>query len=210
MTFPTKLIRLQIGGSLYTTEMWSMSFHFTTAGDVAEASTIAPAVEAWFDSLDTLGKHATANLGFVKFNELDHITGKYSNPGASNSHFFTPEITGPGPAAMLAQGTTCVSLRTALERGRGHAGRVYFPGYHTVASNGRLNPGQASQVGDSIITMMNAITLFDPALTAVIWSKIGDLVVPITGSRVGDVVDTQRRRRGALKEIYTTGTVVIE
>lgn len=210
MTFPTKLLRLSIGGSLYTTDQWSMNIHFTTAGAVAPAVNLLPACQAFMESVDQFAWNDTAKLGFVKFNEIDHITGKYSDAGGSNAHYPNPELEAIGQASQIPQASTCVTLGTAKARGRGHSGRIYLPGYVAPGVNGHSLAASCVSVANSVATWINAVTLFDPALTAVIWSKIDDSVTPITHVKVGDVVDTQRRRRGSIPEVYHPAVTPID
>lgn len=210
MTFPTKLMRLQFGGSLYETESWSCSLHFTTAGDTPTAESLKTAIEIWLTAIGGPGRHTSAKLGFVKFNELDHITGKYSNPFLSEAYYYSPEFSAAGTPSLIPQGSVCVTLVTALQRGLGHAGRIFLPGYPTIAANGHMGQVQAETYADATVTLLNAIMLFQPGLTAVVWSKQGDSVTPITGAKVGSIVDTQRRRRSSIPEIYYPATVVVE
>lgn len=209
MTFPTKLLRLQLGGPLYGVDQWSIGFHFTTSGEVAPASSLVAITEAFYDSLSAAGRHDTAKLGYIKFNELDHITGKYSDPAGSNAHYYGTPYGTTGVIGRLPQATLCATLTTVKQRGRGHAGRVFLPGYPDVTPTARLAQGDCMATANAVATYLNAMTLMDPELTAVVWSKIGDSVEPITGVKVGDIVDTQRRRRGSITEQYTASSILV-
>lgn len=210
MTFPAKLLRLQLGGSLYGTDQWSIGFHFTTAGAVAPASSLKGITEAFYTSLPSSDRHASAKLGFIKFNEIDHLTGKYVNTGATNAAYWAPEFSSVGNAGLLPQGCLCATLTTAKARGRGHSGRVYLPAYQAVNTTGHVDSGRCETFANTVATYLNAVTLFDPGLTAVVWSKVGNSVEPIIGVKVGDVVDTQRRRRGQIKESYWPSAIVVD
>lgn len=210
MTFPSKLLRLQIGGPLFETESWSMGFHFTTTGDIPDAESMQDLCEAFYTNMAQVGRHDSAKLGFIKFNELDHITGKYANEAESNAFYYSAPFSSSGTPALLPQGALCITLTTAHARGRGHAGRVYLPGYGAVSANGHLGSSQCALAATHVATFLNAVTLFGGDMTAVVWSKIGDSVTPITGAKTGDIVDTQRRRRSSLPEGYWATATAVE
>lgn len=203
------LYRLQFGGSLYTSESWSVGIYFNTLGAFTPSDIVAPAVEAFYDALPTVGRHNTAKLGFVKFNRIDPLTGKYFDPGASDAKYYIPEHTSAASPSLLPQGATCVSLTTANARGRGHAGRIYLPGYNSVNTAGKLDAGACVNTANLVAKLINDIHAFEQQQRAVVFSKIAQTVTTITGTRCGDVVDTQRRRRSSLKEVYSAGTTAI-
>lgn len=209
MTFPTKLMRLVIGGSLYTQESWSVGVHFTSESGTTPAADLQAPTEGFLDALDQYNWHKTAKLGFIKYNELDHITGKYVNAASTNAEYISPEYAvTTGTASLVPQASTCATLGTALQRGRGHAGRIYLPMCPSMNIDGHMDPGQCGIIGNAVANWINSVALLTGD-TPVVWSKIADSVTPLTHVRVGDIIDTQRRRRTSLKEVYHTATVAI-
>lgn len=207
MAIAGKLIRLVFGGSLYGLESWSIGFHFNTPNGVQPAEDLAPAIEEFYDALPGSGRHDTANLGFIKFNEIDKTTGKYVDTSSTNAFYYTPEHHTTGTASLLPQGAMCVSLLTNAARGRGHAGRVYLPGYSaSLNTSGHVDPGIAAGYATKVVGLLNDIRILSTQPVPVVWSKIGDLVRPIVGAHCGDIVDTQRRRRSSLPELYAAAS----
>ena len=209
VSFSTKLIRLQIGGPLFTNESWSIGMHFTTSeATLTPAADLKATTESFLTGLGS-GRHATAKLSFIKFNEIDHATGKYVDQTGSNAYYYpTPFQPAGGTASQIPQASTCATLKTAQARGRGHSGRIYLPGYTPVGTTGHLSSPDSLGLANVVANYINSIALLDGS-TPVVWSKIGDLVVPLTGVKIGSIVDTQRRRRSSLAEVYYESTVSI-
>lgn len=122
-----------------------------------------------------------------------------------------------GAPTMPNQCALVVSLLTARS-GRSYRGRVYLPilGAGVLSPAGRLDPAGAAVyhaltfVGYLIASLNGQI--FAPAVTApqpvtffhiAIQSRAsGQPGAPVTSIKVGDVIDTQRRRRDKLVENY--------
>lgn len=210
MPFAEKLMRLQIGGPLFTDESWSIGFHFVTTGAAPTSENMEAITMAFLNDCVGYGLHGSANLGFIKFNELDHTTGKYKSQTEADATYFEPALNPGGTEGLLPQGATCVTLLTNIQRGRGHSGRVFMPGYGGIEADGHVNPAIATGWASAVVRYLNAVILFDPELTPVVWSKVGDLFHPILGAHAGDVVDTQRRRRSSLKENYYSASLPVD
>lgn len=208
MTFPNKLMRLSIGGTLYEVESWSIGVHFTGANTLTPAADLRAPTEGLISALGPLYRHTSAQLGFVKYNELDHVTGKYVDAAQSNSEYISPEYTATGTPSLLPQAALVATLTTALQRGRGHAGRVFLPVSPPIQSTGHVGEATAVPIANAVANWINSIALLTGD-TPVVWSKIGDSVTPITGVKIGSIIDTQRRRRSSIPEVYYPGTVSV-
>lgn len=106
---------------------------------------------------------------------------------------------------MPPQVALVVSLRTILATKRGR-GRFYLPAMATnVLAAGRLSPAAQTGVLNAAARGLNSLVA--AGAPPVIWS-IG-LPTPPTVSRieVGDVFDTQRRRRDQLTEARVAATI---
>lgn len=101
------------------------------------------------------------------------------------------------------------SWRTARSRGRGSNGRSYWPSVQTIASaTGRfpLNDGTlVAAAAAQLIASLEAAGIGTPAVMSAVGTGITE---PITGVRVGLVMDTQRRRRNGISEEYTETAAV--
>lgn len=112
--------------------------------------------------------------------------------------------------SVLPQSTIVLSLRSGLTLGKGNYGRMYLP--HT-----RLPLDVGSPKSTSVATAATAVrgatfvndltTALNTETTAtifpVIMSQTGIISKGITQVAVGDVTDTQRRRRNRLTEVYS-------
>lgn len=112
----------------------------------------------------------------------------------------------PGAAATGQTPPECaivVSLRTATPGPRGR-GRMYLPAPASgmLTSTGMLNAGIVGDAADGMqafINHVNAETTMEPVGVA---SMVGGGVSTVTSIRVGNVMDSQRRRRSAIAEAY--------
>lgn len=112
-------------------------------------------------------------------------------------------LTGVADAEMLPfQCATVISLLTASATRHGR-GRFYLPPLAaSFLLNGKLN-------STAMTTLDTAWTAFFDSLNTdgvnpVVRNRTGHISTPVTSARVGDVIDTQRRRRNKLVETYTT------
>lgn len=112
-------------------------------------------------------------------------------------------LTGVADAEMLPfQCATVISLLTASATRHGR-GRFYLPPLAaSFLLNGKLN-------STAMTTLDTAWTAFFDSLNTdgvnpVVRNRTGHVSTPVTSARVGDVIDTQRRRRNKLVETYTT------
>lgn len=225
-------IRLQFGGSLFVTEQWSCSLNMRIGAQNVDPTSIvldlweqwtrdniedlAADVRTWHESAEARNSQA-ARLEYVKANVIGP-DGRYRNPGETVGIFYTGTDRQPGSRTPgLAQDTVCVSLLTDVTRGRASRGRFYPPtGQMTPdAQTGRISAGEVEGV------VLGAQQLLDnlanqPGIDAnnprvVVASELGSPGPQrdVTSVAVGNVVDTQRRRRKDLPEAYTSLPVTI-
>lgn len=124
-------------------------------------------------------------------------------------------VGGSGGELLPIENAVVASHRTQLLGGKGR-GRMYLPGLTAggMDGHGRLSStlcsgDLAAQVGLLEGIQMTAGTTFGWSVRAVVtgnpWKHYG----VIDQVRVGNVADTQRRRRRQLDEVYTSGSVSI-
>ncbi|HSR54336.1 MAG TPA: hypothetical protein VLV83_26210, partial [Acidobacteriota bacterium] len=113
---------------------------------------------------------------------------------------------GTSEAACLPfQCAVVVSLRTALATRAGR-GRMYTPGVAVDQQDGgRLVTAAQTTIADSAKAMMDALN--GAGLAPVIYHKAAGNFDGVTSLDVGDVIDTQRRRRNKLIEGRTSRVV---
>jgi hypothetical protein len=120
-------------------------------------------------------------------------------------------VPGTGVAAHPYQTSTVTSLRSSFPGGRGR-GRLYWPatGATLLATNLRIDP---TVVGVGLTAVRTYLKAIQDAVAVsagpndlAVWSRAGSAFHKIIEVRQGDVADTQRRRRDALTENYSTLT----
>ena len=169
---------------------------------------IVDPLAAWFAHDTAPAFPGSTNLGWVKANPIG-ANGKYSDDTTHVHDYSTPQ-TGGGAGNVGVPDILCVCLswqtRKAIRRASyATHGRIYPPSYGVAAAPGamRLTAGVAAawaQRGADLLTLLKGSTV--PAIP-VIASGHGGEYEHITGCRVGDVYDVQRRRKDALREVYS-------
>lgn len=197
----TNLYKLAFSGRLFAVESWSCSLHVDAPSglNLAASNFLAP-LQAWFGAVGTKNS-VQAKLDEVKFNQINPVTARYTLPTSNN--LLQMDASTGNTSAGPGQNSLVISFRTALDRGRGHVGRIYPPtGAIAVTSDGRVASADASALAGTTATLLNAInsTVAVGAGRVVVFSKIGQLVEPVTAVRVGRVMDTMRSRRASQLE----------
>lgn len=218
-------IVVQYGGRLGTNsgEIWTNSLRFVTSStDVTDLQGLA---EAWGSELSdavtsivSLGGYSSAaHLDWIKANAVD---ASGHQPNTSTNVMYAGEdfaaTVGTLPAGPY-QNALVITFTTQAARGRASRGRVYVPtGSWTDGSDWDKQTGLMSLSNAELYRDRWAAFLTDlddnpgvdfANLRAAVVSKLG--TDPgnwhaISGVKVGRVIDTQRRRRNALNENYTT------
>lgn len=120
---------------------------------------------------------------------------------------------GQGNGVSISMPNQCAvvaSLLTGVPGARGR-GRLYLPSLGVlVGTTGRIQPGTVGPLAASVQTLLNGLNTqvgaeFDTDFTYVcVASGVGTGTnARVTTVRVGDVIDTQRRRRDAIPETYS-------
>jgi hypothetical protein len=224
-SYEFKHIRCTITGTMFSgAESWSTGFQLGQVGtDVDDVVTgtaeqVAGHWQTFFSSPSTsisIGyktvevKLALINLnGKTNLDEIDYWT--YPSPieGGSTAQALPPQI------------TLAATLTSDFQRGLASKGRMYIPGMTLPISgtNGKLTATQTNTLNTNFKTFLDGINADgDIPYNVVIASKghktqtldeDGQPVYEngrqalVTGCRIGDVYDTQRRRRNDFIETY--------
>lgn len=183
-------------------ESWSFTLHTLGSADLATAQTTwSDAITAlWTGKLDALVA-TDVELTEVTTASMDQATGKQISR-------LSDDVSLPGVAATATlppQNAVAVSWRsdTATRAGRG---RLYLPPFATGAlAAGRLSGASVTDVVAAVKAMADVIV--GAALQPVLYSRTKFTTTAITKFDVGDVVDTQRRRRDKLIEVRTSSAL---
>jgi len=218
MVYAHSVVRVTLSGTMFGgAEEWSTGFFLGQEGSDATAPTqaaIDQIRDAWatfftsatsyISSAYTFTQAKAALIDDTGHTVLDSVV--YAYPAAA-------VVGGRAAGHLPPQCALVVTLLSDRPRGKASKGRMYLPGFAgSIELTGKIAAGNR----DSIATNMK--TFFD--------SMVGDADIPDqlilaakgTGAlpaltaqndfvetiRVGDVVDTQRRRRNGLVETYTS------
>lgn len=157
-----------------------------------------------------------------KWADYSELTGvKMAAIGTNGKYLKDPQLyaapanTRGQQAAVLPQASVVISLRTESTLGKGNYGRMYLP--HTSLPNEPFTPYASTlstqQTADAASTfILDCFGVLNATITAdvrpVIMSQAaGTPIRGITNVKVGNVTDTQRRRRNQLQETYASSQV---
>lgn len=175
-------------------------------------------LQTWMTSTSgTYGSlRADAHLDFIKVARIHRTTnatsGKASwtyRPAPDNPTVVTGVATTPGTAGVFPWFlSVAFSWTTVTNRGLGHTGRIYppiaFPGSGATAAN--LPQAAVNDYVTKAKALLTALTKADTnsvTLSPCVASLKDGSLHQITGVRVGNVIDVQRRRKEQIPEQYT-------
>lgn len=118
------------------------------------------------------------------------------------------DVSGAGSGMMPLQCTLCVTLWNGRTLGRRRYNRFFLPPMETsvLASTGRVFAGLPNDIATAVKVAGAATGAGTPPVSVVYYGTAGREILGLHAVKVGDVVDTQRRRRNALVEVYSTVT----
>ena len=152
---------------------------------------------------------SSAALAWVKFNEIDPVSRRYKSATETHERILTTPVKGGVEGAGMPQQTLCVSLLTGAKRGLASRGRFYPPAtVLSLGADGTVGDSAVTRVAQAartLITNLNNWPGTDTPLGGQVVVLGGNGTTrPVTAVSVGNVMDTQRRRRNKLRESYTT------
>lgn len=204
---------LSFGGTLYD-DIWQCTMYASLVGTPGgPIGSTSPLMNDIVDDVKTFFAASRSSqqvkLGWVKFNEVDPVTKKYVSQTETTEQILSPPVPGPVGAFIPPQQTLAISWVTGAKRGIAAKGRIYPPATAvTVGTDGNIDETQRLQLANAAKTFVNNLNnapgpdLPGTALTIVVLGYNGSNR-PVTGVRVGNKLDTQRRRRNASPEVYS-------
>lgn len=217
MAYPGPFVKATFGGTIYGgADIWSCGLNIynlpggglavTPAQLAAAALALREPISEWFESAGAFIS-SYANLEWVKVAALD-AQGRYIED--SQLAEVNPSVNGVYETAVAPQISTVISLTTSSTRGLAHIGRIYPPLSGTASNTGYIGTNIVDGMAFAaslLVEGVNAVTedVFGEGMKVSILSKVGaGAVKEVTGVRVGNVLDTQRSRRNAFIETYTS------
>lgn len=204
-------ILYQVRGSLPGGERWSNTLHFDdgTSGPFSGLD-LAAAVE---QVKTRYHGFLQSTNGFPSTCTVDSVGGYvYDDAGAlvEIAQSGTSPLAGTGSVTRPHQVAVVASLLTGIPSGRTR-GRLYLPllSAPITPDSGRISSTTTQLVANELSECLTDLRaagydVANDALTAVVVSTTYQQATPINQIRVGNVFDTQRRRRDALVEAYVT------
>jgi len=215
MAYGGEHLLIQFSGGLPSGEVWSCGLRTTSpltpgAGDNI-AAIASGCVTPWTTFFTTSNVAAGANTTFTT------VTARVISPAGVTTAIGVASpgsaVVGLGANALPNQIARCFTLQTG-RAGRSGRGRIYVPALGAVlgstgliSSTFSLNCAQA--LATAIISMNSAI---QAQTNVAVFIGVQSQVILDNGARVlsvrvGNVLDTQRRRRDAMTEAYSSATV---
>ena len=211
-----------LGTMMSGNEEWSTGFFMgnTSGGDVGQSPTTADAqaiAAAWQSFFTLSANQVSSNFKTIGVKISLVATDGTADPGETAFYYYPTAISGGnGGAWFPPQIALVATLTTARVRGYGSKGRMFLPGInHAIDATGHMSPTEQTNIKNGIVTFLNAVNaditqdyevVVNSALSAGIPGHPA-LMEPVTGVRVGNVYDTQRRRRNQLVESYVAGAL---
>lgn len=220
MAFAHKVNRVTISGHMYNgNEEWTTGFWCGATGGDAPDPTDA-AAEMIADEWQTFFTSTSTSISYLWITNTVKIT-PYSAAGVIDvgkikSYSYPTAIAGQnGGAGNPPQVALVATLVAGSGVGNGGKGRMFIPGLTSgVDTTGHIPTSIANTVAAGIATLLgNVGASFDapglPINAAKTSTTTGILAINrvLTSVKVGNVYDTQRRRRNGLAETYATDTI---
>lgn len=164
----------------------------------------APTAATWFeDSQSCMASSATLN--YVKAANIG-ADGKYTTK--AYVHAFATPVAGPVAGQVPSFMSACLSFTTDVNAGRRNRyGRVYPPNFGAglAAGTAKVLASDVTKLVTSATELLQVLSRGSEGFgfTPYLVSKSGGHA-KITGVRVGNVWDVQRRRKNAVREVYAS------
>jgi hypothetical protein len=218
MVYAHTVTRVTLSGTMFGgAEEWSTGFFLGQEGSDSTAPTQAAADQirdAWATFFNNALSWVSNHYSFtqVKMAQID-ASGHTIDASVIYSYPATTVVGGATSGHHPPQCSLVCTLLSDRPRGKASKGRMYLPGFAgTINGSGKVDWDQVGSISTNLKTFFDSFaddadvpdqlilaakgTGIDAALNAQ-----NDYVETI---RVGDVVDTQRRRRNGLNETYVS------
>lgn len=215
MPIAHNVIRFQ--GSLPGGEKWSITPRF--ASDVGPLYRTYEELVAWGESIRQLNDGAVfgSNIwnAMSRAVALDTIRLEYRDENddlETVAEISTQGLSQSGAVANKPFQTSIVTSLITGRPGRSYRGRLYWPalGIELDSSSLRVPLNALTYLNQDVQGFLSAVQEAQPTVRAVrlaVVSNTLSVATAVTQIQMGDVLDTQRRRRDSLKENRVTTTI---
>lgn len=215
--------RVTISGDCFSgAEVWTTGFFLgSESADAVDPDGLAAEIAPYWTTFFTTANSTVASTYRSLQVKVSHIGADGVTDGALTDYYdwVTPPTGNAGPTSMPPQTSLVCTLTSNLTRGAGAKGRMYLPGINgAVTTSGKVTGTTPTNASLNLKTMFDAINSdvdipgqlilashgpVTKVLPGPVNTYFDPLNVLVTGLRIGDVYDTQRRRRNGLTEFYT-------
>lgn len=219
-----KFGRVTISGTMFNgAESWSTGFQLgNPAADTPDWDNVAGQVAGHWQTFFTTAAHGISGVYKtvqVKIAQIN-VNGTTDDENIDYYTYPTPIVGGAVGQAYPPQLTVAATMTTDRQRGLASKGRMYIPGINFAidGATGKLTSTQTNNLNTGFKAFLDAVNA-DAGVPAnvVVASKghktntldangqpvyVDGLTALVTGCRIGDVYDTQRRRRNDFVETY--------
>lgn len=220
MAFAHKVNRVTMSGTMYGgNEVWTTGFWAGSQTADAPAPT-AEGAEAIADEWQVFFTATATAISYLWKTDTVKITpynaaGTIDVAGIKSYSYPTAIVGQSGGAGNPPQVALVATLIAGNGIGNGGKGRMFIPGLTAgVDTTGHIPTGTANTIAAGLATFFASVNAsIDAPGLAINAAK----TAPITGNlavnraltivKVGNVYDTQRRRRNALAEVYSSDTI---
>lgn len=220
-TYAHKFVKVTLSGKMLGgAEQWVTGFHcgLLTADASAPTQAYADAVrDAWIPVFTdfNMGFSSTYTFEQVKLAMIG-TNGKYDGSDPIVSSPTTAVNGGSSGNPLPPQLALVATLVAGSGKGLAGKGRMYLPGIKAgVDGGGHIDSSYCQGLANKLKTFFDTINASTSRPGPVVnvsggHEKLGGAGarnVPVNGVRIGNVYDTQRRRRNSLQETYSTAVV---
>lgn len=220
MAFSHKVNRVTIQGTAFNgEEIWNTGFYMGAAGADAGLPTelAAQRINSFWQTFFQGSQNKISNQYLTYTVKVARLNTNGTTEADSVKYYdaTTPYAGNSSGTSWPPQIALVGTLVTAAARGLGSKGRMYLPGIQAALdTNAKISITDRGNLATNLAAMFNGINADADVPGTVITASFGRVSPAtvgvnevVTGVRVGNVYDTQRRRRNALVESYSTANV---
>jgi hypothetical protein len=223
--YPHRVNKVTISGHCFNgAEEWSTGFYVgSESGDAVDPGSVAAAAIAglWTTFFTSANAHiaGTYVTNSIKVSQLE--TDGDVDLDMIDIYDYPAAIAGvSGGAPLPPQITLAATLSSDIQRGLASKGRMYLPGINlpVVPTDPRIAVVEQGQIATQLKTFFDGVNASSDVPGSVIlaskgrkfintqapddYNYVAGVIKNVTGLRLGNVYDTQRRRRNGIAESY--------
>lgn len=215
MALPHRVVKVTFSGTMFSgAEIWSTGFYLGWENQDATAITdqgIADVSAAWETFFETSNSSISLEYQYTMCKMA--VINNDGKTLADSAHYYSPQTAvsgGAGGSALPPQIALVATLANSLPRGLATKGRMFLPGVNgAVGADGRISSAVQNNVATNLKTFFDTIYNDADLPGNPVLASVGRGLLNTDGAirnisqiRIGNVYDTQRRRRNALQETY--------